>query len=68
MNDASIATLQAAILAAHRTRFAGQDGLPAQPTPAVFWITSAAALAVTALAFVAMLRRCLLPGTGGWRG
>ena len=34
MNDASIATLQAAILAAHRTRFAGQDGLPAQPTPA----------------------------------
>ena len=34
MNDASIATLQAAILAAHRTRFAGQDGLPTQPTPA----------------------------------
>ena len=35
MNDASIATLQAAILAAHRTRFAGQDGLPTQPTPAI---------------------------------
>ncbi|MBP8204645.1 MAG: MATE family efflux transporter, partial [Giesbergeria sp.] len=37
---------------------------PAQPTPAVFWITSAAALAVTALAFVAMLRRCLARADG----
>ena len=32
---------------------------PAQHTPAAFWIASAAALAVTALAFALMLWRCL---------
>ncbi len=32
--NAAIDTMQAAILAAHSARFAGQDGLPAQPTPA----------------------------------
>lgn len=47
---------------------AGGPG-PPSPRPPWLWITtSAAALAVTALAFVAMSRRCLLPGTGGWRG
>lgn len=32
--NAAIDTMRAAILAAHSARFAGQDGLPAQPTPA----------------------------------